>query len=313
MGLVAEAVERSGGSISRVFGRAELPLRLVERPEQIILLRDQLALVECAAREIGDDALPLRLSLEAGFGTHVGSAPNLEEAIERCNAGIGAMLQSATQLRLSRSRDQAVWSYEISDSARVGRQKNELLAIGYMVDLMRCFLGKSGVPFRVAIPGVLQARAQMQDLLNCDITCSEKAAVIFSAEALEAENPVAVVSINHTDSDVPEPGDLTASVEHLVRLGLLDRRPNIDWVSRRLKTPKRTLQRRLSAQGQSYEAIKARVVREQAETLLKSSDLSVSEIAFELGYTDPAHFTRAVIGWTGRTPRAWRRKMIEMV
>ena len=61
MGPVVEMVERSGGSVARVFRQAELPLRLIEQPDQLILLRDQLALVESAAREIGDETLPLRL------------------------------------------------------------------------------------------------------------------------------------------------------------------------------------------------------------------------------------------------------------
>ena len=54
MGPVADIVERSGGSVARAFRRAELPLRLIDEPDRLILLRDQLNLVECAAREIGD-------------------------------------------------------------------------------------------------------------------------------------------------------------------------------------------------------------------------------------------------------------------
>jgi len=35
MGPVADLVERSGGSIARVFRRAELPLRLIEEPDRL--------------------------------------------------------------------------------------------------------------------------------------------------------------------------------------------------------------------------------------------------------------------------------------
>ena len=160
MGPVADAVERAGGSVTRVFRRAELPMRLIERPDQLILLRDQLALVECATREIGDETLPLRMSMDAGFahlgafGRHVGAAPVFAEAIERCNEGMGLMLQSATHLKLTQSRGLAIWSYEISDSTRVGRQKNELLAFGYMIDLMRHFFGAGCAPCAPSFPAL---------------------------------------------------------------------------------------------------------------------------------------------------------------
>ncbi len=313
MGPVAEAVWRAGGSVARVFRRAELPVRLVEHPDHVILLRDQLALVECAAREIGDEALAPRLSIEAGFkslgalGDRVGSAPTLGEAIQRCNVGIGALLQSATHVRLARSGGLATWSYAISDSAVVGRQRNELLAFGYMIDLMRHFLGPAAAPLRAELPGALSARSQIQDMLGCEISQGEKAILIFPARLLDIENRLARSDKVRRLDDVPDPDDLPVGVRHLVRLGLLDRRPTIDWVSRRLGLSTRTLHRRLSSTGDSFEAIRERVLIAEAIDLLDSSDLSVSEIAYELGYADPAHFARAVAKWTGQTPRSLRR------
>jgi AraC-like DNA-binding protein len=32
-------------------------------------------------------------------------------------------------------------------------------------------------------------------------------------------------------------------------------------------------------------------------------------VGLELGYADPAHFTRAVVEWVGLPPREWRRKL----
>ncbi len=317
MGPVADAVERAGGSVTRVFRRAELPMRLIERPDQLILLRDQLALVECATREIGDETLPLRMSMDAGFahlgafGRHVGAAPVFAEAIERCNEGMGLMLQSATHLKLTQSRGLAIWSYEISDSTRVGRQKNELLAFGYMIDLMRHFFGAGAAPLRAELPGALAARSQIQDLLGCEVSHGEKAALIFPATGLRAENPRTAGPVDGARSDgIPYPDDIVAGVERMIELGLLDRRPTIEYVGRRLRMSSRTLQRRLSKAEQGFEEIKRRVLVAQASALLGSTRLSVSEIAYELGYSDPAHFTRAASRWVGETPRVWRRRLL---
>ncbi|QBR72049.1 hypothetical protein CU048_13110 [Beijerinckiaceae bacterium] len=44
----------------------------------------------------------------------------------------------------------------------------------------------------------------------------------------------------------------------------------------------------------------------RAKDLLRSG-ASAIETAYELGYSDPAHFTRAFRRWSGRTPREWRQ------
>ncbi len=313
MGPVAEAVERAGGSLARVFRRAELPLRLIERPEQLILLRDQLALVEYAAREIDDPELPLRLSLTAGFrslgvfGARVGEAASLGEAIAVCNAGIGALLQSATHMQLVVGPRIIRWTYRISDNATVGRQKNELLAIGYMTDLLRCFT-RSAAPLRIELPATPQERSRLKGLLGCDVAAGETAALVFPAEWLEAANP-APRPARALDATEAVPKDFPAGVEELVRLALLERRPTIDWVGRRLRLGPRTLQRRLAAEGDSFEAVRRRVLAAEAAVLLRDSALPVSAIALELGYADPAHFSRAALGWVGLSPRAWRRSL----
>jgi AraC-like DNA-binding protein len=319
MGPVAKAVRDAGGSVVRVFRRAELPLRLIEYPDQIILLRDQLALVECAAREIGDEALAPRLSIEAGFrslgvlGEQVGSAPTLKDAILRCNSGMETLLQSATHLRLVRTGRLARWTYEISDGAVVGRHRNELLAIGYMTDVLRHFVGSAANASRVELPALPAARTSIQDMLRSALSKGDRAALIFPLEWLDHENPNICPVMYQALEDVPSCDDLAACVAHLVGLSLLDRRPNLAWVARRLGVSGRTLQRRLSAAGANFEAIRAGALRRRASDLLRSSDMTISQIAYELGYADPAHFTRAATQWSGLSPRDWRRELARRV
>jgi AraC-like DNA-binding protein len=69
----------------------------------------------------------------------------------------------------------------------------------------------------------------------------------------------------------------------------------------------RTLQRRLSAADANFEAIRQRVLITRATDLHQSSSLLITEIAYELGYSDAAHFSRAVSKWTRQSPRLLRR------
>lgn len=77
-------------------------------------------------------------------------------------------------------------------------------------------------------------------------------------------------------------------------------------VAQRLGTSERTLHRRLADEGTSFAALVDEARRERATLLLEDRQLSCSEIAFLLGYTETAPFFRAFKRWTGQTPKAWR-------
>ena len=312
MGPVAELVERSGGSAARVFRRAELPLRLLDEPDRLILLKDQLNLVECAAREIGDDALAARLSTEAGFtslgsyGRQIAMMPRLDRSITCASARIGPMLQSSTRLNLAISGGLAKWTYGVTDRIEMGRQKNEMLAVGYMLDLIRYFAGPNWAPSRVELPGPpLAAKAAIEKVFACDLSRGETAAIIFPVGLLAVPNSRMPHRQESDGEALPNPHDIAACAEHLIGLRLLDTRPNIDWLCARMEIPRRTLQRDLQSQGTSFDAILHRVLIARAAGFLRAGT-SATLTAFELGYADPAHFTRAFRRWTGQTPRDWQ-------
>jgi AraC-like DNA-binding protein len=81
----------------------------------------------------------------------------------------------------------------------------------------------------------------------------------------------------------------------------------IDAVARDLGMSARTLQRRLSAVGLSYQEILESSRRETAEKCITQSALSIAEVAYMFGYSEPAAFHRAFKRWTGVTPQAFRR------
>jgi AraC-like DNA-binding protein len=297
-----------------VFRSAEVPLGILDQPERLLLLRDQLRLLDSAAREIGDDALSARLSAKAGvaglgdYGLRILAAPRLESAIFRSAKLIGPLLQSATSIGLVRGGRWATWTYRVTDKAETGRQKNELLALGYMLDLLRRFAGAGFQPARAALSGgMLQGRAAVQDALGCAIEPGDIAGVTFPAELLELANPGRPVGARDAGPELPDAADLAACVEHLIALALLDGRPRIDWLCRRLNLSRRSLQRRLARLGTSFEEILQRVLARQAATLIATSAQPLTAIALDLGYSDPAHFTRAFARWTGQSPRRWRR------
>jgi len=78
-------------------------------------------------------------------------------------------------------------------------------------------------------------------------------------------------------------------------------------VSRHIGTSARTLQRRLAEEGTSYQSVLDGVRREAAEGYLADSTLSVGEVGYLLGYSEPAAFHRAFKRWHGTAPAEWRK------
>jgi AraC-like DNA-binding protein len=68
----------------------------------------------------------------------------------------------------------------------------------------------------------------------------------------------------------------------------------------------RSLQRRLHGEATSFAAVLDEVRRVRAFERLADPALSVAEVAFLLGYAEPAAFNHAFKRWTSQTPQQWR-------
>lgn len=97
---------------------------------------------------------------------------------------------------------------------------------------------------------------------------------------------------------------LTTRVCRALLHSIAKERPGLGAVAARLGLTARTLQRRLAAEGTTFQAVLDTVRAELSRHYLERSTYSVSEIAFLLGFEEPASFTRAVRGWHGRSSAA---------
>lgn len=100
--------------------------------------------------------------------------------------------------------------------------------------------------------------------------------------------------------------DFVTSVRRLLAESLVRHEYSLEDLARQMAMSQRTLRRRLSNEGVTYSALLDQVRRDLAEQHLRDRRLSVGEIAFALGYSEPATFHRAFRRWTGATPAAYR-------
>jgi AraC-like DNA-binding protein len=82
--------------------------------------------------------------------------------------------------------------------------------------------------------------------------------------------------------------------------------PDVDQAARIMGTSVRTLQRALSTAGVTYSKVVEHARLEAAAEMLINSKLRIIDIAYNLGYQDPSHFSRAFRRVSGRSPRDFR-------
>ncbi len=145
---------------------------------------------------------------------------------------------------------------------------------------------------------------------------SDKDALQVSHETLRAANRVGdpgiaryfdtllATEVGTLDDSVP----LDRRVLDRVATALSGGVPALSDVARELGMSGRTLQRRLAAEGESFQTLVDRARRRLALRLLRDDPgIALTEVTFMTGFSDQSAFTRAFKRWTGETPGAFRQ------
>ncbi|XXF76348.1 AraC family transcriptional regulator [Myxococcaceae bacterium GXIMD 01537] len=169
---------------------------------------------------------------------------------------------------------------------------------------------------RFAYPEPADTRAHRERFLGAPLAFNAPASDIeFSRE--DAERPLL-----HSDALVhemferharrvlhalPSESSASAHVRAYLQRELGGGDASFAAVAKALHLPTRTLQRKLSEEGQSYAALLEALRRERAADFL-SRRTSIAEVSFLLGYSDPSVFHRAFKRWFGMSPERYRKQ-----
>lgn len=152
-----------------------------------------------------------------------------------------------------------------------------------------------GAPVRFAAPGI--GLVFPEALLAAPL----RAAAPELARLLES---VAVERL----AALPDSGDELAQVRQVLREAMRRGDASLEAVARRLRLSPRVLQRHLKTRGTGFAAELDAVRRDLALVLVRQS-LALQEIAFLLGFSEPAAFHRAFRRWTGESPGQHRARL----
>jgi AraC-like DNA-binding protein len=98
------------------------------------------------------------------------------------------------------------------------------------------------------------------------------------------------------------------SVENAITVLLPHGEAKISVIARKLGMSRRTLARRLAFEGLTFAGVLNALRRDLAKRHLADRDLSISKVAWLLGYSDVSAFSNAFKRWTGMSPGAVRQQ-----
>lgn len=103
-----------------------------------------------------------------------------------------------------------------------------------------------------------------------------------------------------------KPGhDLKSQIESLIYSLLNPTFPSFYDIASNLNMSERTLQRKLMEEGTSYSKITEGIKKDLALKYLRK-DISIKEVSYMMGYSEPASFVNAFKKWFGSTPLTYR-------
>jgi AraC-like DNA-binding protein len=193
--------------------------------------------------------------------------------------------------------------------------KNDIQMENYritsMIELVQLAAGRNWKPLVVRLMmddnKVIHKNKLLED---CDLIFSQsRTAISLPVGLLHANVSVNPGTIKTTALDsIHDKSDFLAALKAIISQYIHEHDLSIEMIAEICGCTTRKLQRLLKEYEISYTEILNEARMNYAMTNLEYSNLTITEIAYKLGYNDAAHFTRAFKRWTGMTPSQYRKQ-----
>ena len=250
-------------------------------------------------------AAPENLTDYCGLVGQVGEFGTLRHALESGSVGTAEMTNLTIRLASSQRK---TWLYaEPLSSGPTGLAWSPYL-LRSLLALVRAVAGDTWWPDRVLLPCPGAERLESLDI------CSHSqvefgmgvVAIQIPGEILDRTRPSPRAEYTAGAADGEIPNDLVGALRALLKSFSRDRPLQLSTVAQLTGCSARSLQRELHRAGVSYTVLTQEARFLAAVQLLADTDSTVTDVAYELGYSDPAHFSRAFQRNAGASPRAFR-------
>ncbi|MEA3274405.1 MAG: AraC family transcriptional regulator [Pseudomonadota bacterium] len=307
----------------RVIAEAGLDPALFDDPENTIPFTDLGRFVELCVARTGCPYLGLRVG-----ETMSPEVLGLVGKLASCASDVGSALRNIVKYLHLHDRgalpalwvngDRATLAYVIHEPDVLATEQIYDAALAHAHNILKVLAGPRWKASEVCLSRPRPAQIEpyqhfFRTRLRFD---ADHNAVVFSASWLNcpidgADAPSHRALMQLIEAlDAPDAGDLVAQLRQALRkllVGDVDEgKISLEEVSQQFAIHRRTLNRRLRAQGTSFKNLLDEARYDIARQRLRDTHLPVLKIAVTLGYADATAFTRAFRRWSGTSPAVWR-------
>jgi len=247
------------------------------------------------------------------------SAPTLRHSFSRMDR-YSRQYNKIAAFMQEEDSDLVRWTHVAATPPRLGSFLSTEAALGTFISLCREAtrpdFAPEGVEFRHNPIGTTRA---VESYFGCPVRYGAKRdALVFTAAQFDSPNTIGDESIwrffsSHLQEIFPDKQD-TDFVDRQVVVeianALSNGVPTLPQIADQLNIGSRTLQRRLSERGLTFQDLVDEARRRLARKLLANTCYSLAEIAYLAGFSDQSAFTRAFKRCFGQTPRAYREEVL---
>lgn len=135
--------------------------------------------------------------------------------------------------------------------------------------------------------------------------------VAWLLSKIPGEQEATDVKANQGSRDLRAPSGFLQTVERALLLHLDDTELSAEKAARICGYTKSSLARRLARHDTTIAKTVTKLKIAEAQKMLLGTRNSISDIAADLGYSDPTAFTRAFRSWSGISPSMYRKQILE--
>ena len=256
------------------------------------------------------------------LGFSLWASSSLMDALQRM-VRFDVLLNSGCDLSLEHDKTTHQITFTMSvkqvDDTDLVAQQGVDYFLGAVIKMFRDMSGHQLTPVAVHLCHAAPSQPQAwQDYFACPVNFTAKEnQLIFKHDTLSAPLPTGNALLAQENDKLVENylqrlqlEDITARVRNLLielmPMGLM----TLEDIAAELSMEPRTLQYQLQQQGTSMQALRDQIREQLARQYLQHSLKPITEIAYSLGFSAPAHFNRACKRWTGLSPSALRQQSL---
>lgn len=321
----ADYVRSLGCDTARLPRLAALNVALASAEQNDVPLDTFAVLLEEASHAVGDPCIGLGFAeaLPPGasgvYGYLLTNARTLEEAF-RVTERYVSLVMHPIDVAFEIEGETASLTWAFPPFAHTMATQYLLFATAVIVLRMRAIAGPRWNPLAVelahrGVPCPEAVRRVMGPLVRFNATHNR---IVVDAATLNRRSPNADDRLFAIIQDLGErllkerqgEGGISHETRQAITASLnVGGEVSLEAIALSLGLSARTLQQRLGAAGTTFEALLQDTRRSLAASYLRDTDLSLTEIALLLGFSELSAFTRASMRWFGHPPSAMRQRL----